>query len=487
MKKAACSPQNEKRVRLFGVDISSVSREEALNQIQCLMNKKRQSLFFINAHCLNQSLSDWQYREALNSASLLLPDGVGVEMASRMTGQKIASNLNGTDMFPHLCALFAAQAKRVFLLGASPGTAERVAEWMKQEYPTLEVVGVHHGFLDSTSSQNVIKKINQCRAEVLFVAMGVPMQENWIHRHAAELNTSINIAVGGLFEFYSMNIPRAPVLVRKCKCEWAWRLLQEPSRLWRRYLLESLTFFSRVVTYGKGPDNHEACTVSSSFWLTWLRRHRLPLLRAQHLLKSSCNRLSKRALDIVVAGSMLCLLLPFFLIVACLIKCESPGPVFFRQQRVGEQGRPFSMIKFRTMSNDAEAQLEGVLHLNEKKGGVMFKIENDPRVTRLGTYLRRYSIDELPQLWNVVTGSMSLVGPRPGLYRELAEYRCTQRQRLRLKPGLTSEWVSAGRNLLSFEEQAELDKEYYFKQSFWYDIRLLLLTLPAIIKGRGAS
>ncbi len=193
----------------------------------------------------------------------------------------------------------------------------------------------------------------------------------------------------------------------------------------------------------------------------------------------------RRALDIVVSAVALLLLLPLLFVVALCICLDSPGPVLFVQKRVGKDGREFPVFKFRSMFTDAEARLGSVLATNERSGPV-FKMRRDPRVTRIGRGLRRCSLDEVPQLLNVLRGEMSLVGPRPALPREVALYTPPQRLRLSVLPGLTGLWQVSGRATLSFEASVALDLEYVRRQSVWLNVVILARTIPAVLTGRGA-
>jgi lipopolysaccharide/colanic/teichoic acid biosynthesis glycosyltransferase len=176
---------------------------------------------------------------------------------------------------------------------------------------------------------------------------------------------------------------------------------------------------------------------------------------------------------------------PVFLIVSILIKTDSKGPVFFRQQRVGYNGRLFTCLKFRTMINNAEESRDELLHLNEMTGPV-FKITHDPRMTRMGRFLRQTSLDELPQFINVLKGDMSLVGPRPPLPSEVEQYQCEDRRRLSMKPGITCLWQVSGRSNIPFEKWMELDKEYIDNWSLKLDLKILVKTIPAVLRGSGA-
>lgn len=201
--------------------------------------------------------------------------------------------------------------------------------------------------------------------------------------------------------------------------------------------------------------------------------------------RGAFRRPAKRALDLAVALTLLAVSLPLMFAIAIAVKLTSPGPALFRQLRVGEGGRFFISYKFRSMYTDAEARQDEVAHLNEV-GGPIFKTRDDPRMTSLGRWLRKTSLDELPQLFNVVRGEMSMVGPRPGLMREVLGYEAWQLERLTVKPGLTGLWQVSGRSDLPFEEMIRLDQEYIRNWSLRGDVWLLIKTLPAVLSGRGA-
>ncbi len=194
---------------------------------------------------------------------------------------------------------------------------------------------------------------------------------------------------------------------------------------------------------------------------------------------------AKRTLDILGAVIGLIALSPVMASAAVAVKVSSPGPIFFSQQRAGEMGRPFAFYKFRTMSVDAEQRKQELLALNEQSGPV-FKIAHDPRITPVGRILRKASIDELPQLWNVLIGDMSIVGPRPPISAEVAEYEPWQRRRLEIRGGLTCIWQVSGRSAIKFDDWVRLDLRYAKNNSFRQDLVILLKTIPAVLTGRGA-
>jgi len=195
----------------------------------------------------------------------------------------------------------------------------------------------------------------------------------------------------------------------------------------------------------------------------------------------------KRLVDIVVSAALILLLLPVFLLTALLIKLTSPGPVFFIQKRLGLNKRHFGIYKFRTMVVDAERRMKEIEHLNEVSGPV-FKIKNDPRITPIGKFLRKTSIDELPQLLNVLKGDMSLVGPRPLPLRDYEGFsQDWQRRRFSVRPGVTCLWQIGGRSDISFQQWMELDLQYIDKWSLLLDFKILIKTIPAVLKGSGAA
>jgi lipopolysaccharide/colanic/teichoic acid biosynthesis glycosyltransferase len=194
----------------------------------------------------------------------------------------------------------------------------------------------------------------------------------------------------------------------------------------------------------------------------------------------------KRALDVLVSFAMLVVLSPLFLVVAALVKLTSPGPVFYEFRVLGKNARAFIAYKFRTMVDNADDLKPDLMRYNEMIGPA-FKMRNDPRITLLGRWLRKFSIDELPQLWSVLVGDMSLVGPRPPFAEEFVQYKSWQWGRLAVTPGITCIWQITGRSDISdFDEWAALDADYVKNWNLWLDLKILLLTIPAVLRGKGA-
>ena len=444
--------------RLFGLDIVRWTQSETANEIVEMAEAGEcATIQFVNAHCINTLRKDDGYRAALGAADFILPDGSGLAIAAKLSGQRIGENLNGTDLFPAICEVASRSEISLYLLGGAPGVATAAASAMQQRFPTLKIAGCRNGYWSDHEEQELIEEINRCGVGIVLVGLGVPRQEKWISRVRREIQAPIVMGVGGLFDYYSGRIARAPKLFRAVGCEWLWRLMLEPRRLFKRYVLGNPEFLVRAA---------------------------FDALRFRRI----AERLSlaiKRYFDMFAIVASLPIIAPLFLVIALAIKLDDRGPVYFSQTRVGMNGIPFRMLKFRSMSVDAEARLAAIRDQSDRDN-VCFKMRDDPRVTRIGRVLRRLSLDELPQLLNVFRGQMSLVGPRPALPREVTEYSEADFERLRGIPGLTCSWQVAGRATIPFEQQVVLDKEYLVQRTLIGDILLLLRTIPAVISGRGA-
>lgn len=216
-----------------------------------------------------------------------------------------------------------------------------------------------------------------------------------------------------------------------------------------------------------------------------LKTH-LALQRLRALWLACGGTLLKRAFDLLVSLILLIVLSPCLVLIGLAVWVEDGGQILFAQTRVGRYGRLFKMYKIRSMCPDADQRLNDVLQRNQQREGVTFKLKDDPRLTRVGKWLRKYSFDELPQLYNVLIGDMSLVGPRPPLPREVVRYRPADRRRLATKPGITCIWQISGRSEIDFSGQVGLDVGYIESQSFWTDLKILVKTVPAVFSGKGA-
>lgn len=439
---------------LFGLSLVDASADQTADDLLVAGRKLR--VGFVNAHCINHMQHDPHYRTALLTADRVLPDGIGVELAARMNSQPLAANLNGTDFVPHLLRKATMQGLSVFLFGGREGVAEDAAARLVRDIPGLRIAGTRDGYQGAGDTDAAIEAINASGADIVLVAMGVPMQDIWLARHANRLTARLSMGVGALFDFLAERVARAPAPVRKARMEWAWRLAMEPKRMARRYLIGNFVFMAREGSAA-------------------LQRRDI----------TQPGALGKRVLDLTVAGAAMVLLAPLFALVALALRAESRGPALFRQTRIGKDGTPFTMFKFRSMYLDAEARRADLLSQSDREG-ICFKSRNDPRVTRVGRILRRFSIDELPQILNVLRGEMSIVGPRPALPEEVAAYPARALGRLAVNPGLTGIWQVSGRAEIGFDRMIDMDLAYARSSSVLLDMLLIAMTFRAVLSGRGA-
>ncbi len=236
------------QIRILGISIHNLSIDEAVDIIRQRLDKRiTTNICFVNANCCNVARRDLNYRNILNDAEIVLPDGIGLQFAGQLLNSSKIFNSNGTDLFPHLCAAINGTGKRLYLLGGHIGVAEQVKQWLEINFPKVKVCGFHHGYFSLTENARVIAAIREAKPDLLIVAMGVPYQEKWLATYGTTTGASVLMGVGGLFDFYSERIPRAPYWMRQRGMEWLYRLLQEPRRLWRRYLIGNLSFLFRVL------------------------------------------------------------------------------------------------------------------------------------------------------------------------------------------------------------------------------------------------
>jgi len=236
---------------LFDLPLVNATQAEVLDHLDAVERPQGRPyrVAFINAHCVNVMASDAHYREVLRSADILLPDGSGLSLAAKMVGGHFVANLNGTDLYPVLCERLARSGRSLYLLGARPEIAAAAGAAMQARYPGLIIAGTRDGYFKPDEIPAVIAAINASGADTLLVGFGVPAQDLWLAKHAPQLATRLSLGVGGLFDYYSGRIPRAPLLFRKLGVEWLWRLAQEPGRLAKRYLLGNFSFVARAMIW----------------------------------------------------------------------------------------------------------------------------------------------------------------------------------------------------------------------------------------------
>lgn len=235
-------------VRMMGITFNNVTMEEAISGILERARIPRPSqLCFVNADCVNIAYNDSDYKELLQSCGFVLADGIGLKLAGRILNSNIRQNVNGTDLFPLLCSALAGKDLGIYLLGGKPGVPEEVARWVAEHHPSVRVSGCRHGFFSAAETAGVTEDIRRSGASILLVALGVPKQEKWIRDHQRESGVNVAIGVGGLFDFYSGRIPRAPIWIRELGMEWFYRFAQEPRRMWRRYFVGNFVFLVRAI------------------------------------------------------------------------------------------------------------------------------------------------------------------------------------------------------------------------------------------------
>ena len=452
--KVTHKPINQ-RIKWFGIEVFNGQQSIALNIIKQLIvaiPKKTPSLIgYVNADCLNKLKDSDKYRKNLAKFNLVLPDGVGLKWALKLKGILPGDNINGTDFSPKILELAAQENWSVFFLGGEGDISKNALAKFKNVYPNLNVAGSHHGFFNE--DKLVIDYINKSKVQILFVGFGSPLQEQWVVDNYKYLSVNIVICVGGMFDFYAGKVQRAPLLIRQVGFEWLYRLYQEPKRLWNRYIVGNANF------------------------IFWNVSHALDI-------RMFCLNVCSRTIDVVISFIALIIWAPFHIILYCLLFITERRNPIFKQVRVGKNGQRFIMYKYTTM--DSDIILEEEEFKRYVSDGIRYKNKSDPRITKIGFWLRKFSVDEIPQFLNVLKGEMKLVGPRPALDEEVEKYTQVHKLRLLVKPGMTGLWQISGRSELSCKKQFELDLNYVMTRTIMLDLTILIKTIPAVYSARGA-
>ncbi|MGB0506730.1 MAG: sugar transferase [Pikeienuella sp.] len=417
---------------VFGINMVDAPTDAILAWLLDYDAKRRVSM--ADAPATKLAASDETFADALAEADLVLPEGATLKHSARIAGWGLDNPHTHKEFFPALCKAAADRGYSIYLLGGASGTAEATAFTARGFAPGLKIAGVRDNGFDVDDCDAVISGINASGADIVLVSMDAPARETWMAENSQRIGASLLMGVNDLFNEYA----RANGSI-----------LSRISRLPKK--------FGKIASY--------------SVNAAWARLKRYET--------------AKRVLDVTASGCGLIVLSPLFIGMAIAIRMESKGGVFFKQYRVGKNGELFPMMKFRSMYADAEARREALLAESERKG-VCFKMKDDPRVTKIGKFIRRSSIDELPQLINVLKGEMSLVGPRPALTQEVEQYDDRDLARLAAVPGITGIWQISGRADISFKRMIEMDIAYSKSRSILLDIAVLLLTAPALLSSRGA-
>ncbi len=239
--------QETSQITLFDIDIDNVTLERAVEMIvDRLDGDTPTQVSFLNADCVNIAYRSPEYLEALQKSDLVFADGIGVRVAGEVLGQSVCDNVNGTDLFPLLAAALEGSGKRIYLLGGRPGVADGVARWLAKNHPGVELAGWRNGYFSAEEEAKVVEDIRRSGADLVLVAFGAPRQELWIRRYLSKLGAKVVIGVGGLLDFFSGRISRAPRWIRKLGMEWSYRLYREPTRLGRRYVIGNVVFLARL-------------------------------------------------------------------------------------------------------------------------------------------------------------------------------------------------------------------------------------------------
>lgn len=241
------------KLNLLGISFINESMDYALDLIDCRIAQQQKTRFFyVNADCYNKIFIDKEYKRILNANDVIFPDGSGIKLGAKLIGKNLRDNVNGTDLLPLLCQRAVKNSYKIYLLGAAPGIVEQMGKNLQSSYPGLDICGTRNGFFNwEKESSTVVATVNASQADVLLVAMGAPLQEKWIDQNFSALTPTILMGVGGLFDFYSGRIPRAPLWMRRLGIEWTFRLMQEPKRMWKRYILGNPLFLYRVWRWKK--------------------------------------------------------------------------------------------------------------------------------------------------------------------------------------------------------------------------------------------
>ncbi|MEN9474112.1 MAG: hypothetical protein RIS48_832 [Pseudomonadota bacterium] len=235
-------------ISIRDIRLTNLTLEDALNAIHAAVTKKVSTrIAFVNADCVNIAARDAGYLADLQAMDWVFADGIGVKLAGQLLQQPVRANVNGTDLFPRLCEDMAREGQRLFLLGAAAGVAQAAGEWAQAHHPGLVLAGTQHGYGSADELPALLERIRLAQPDVLLVGLGAPRQERWIQEHAASVGATVVMGVGGLYDYYSGGIPRAPLWMRRNGLEWLFRLLQEPRRLARRYLIGNWVFMIHVL------------------------------------------------------------------------------------------------------------------------------------------------------------------------------------------------------------------------------------------------
>lgn len=474
------------QLRHAGVVFNALDADTFTNWIaQSLFTPSNQTIIFTDAIALNHIGKDKLAFEMLRHADLVIPKGRGLKLMLKQTAASHANAAPSEQLYQELLSEIEHRTLKVSFLVSKVSHASRLENLFAQLYPSLEyeIIIIDNAYRFSTNE--LAAQLERVDTRVVISCLPSPIQERMLSRLNRHLHNQLLIGAG---EGFIGSLEELPNKARNKLHKFLSALRRRRQSIllrphhWLSYLSRWLeNIFNRT-------ENHKGLNASltRNGWQTRLLRLSIALKAWSFRSRRHLSYFIKRLLDLLGVGTGLLMLLPLLIGVGLIIKFSSPGPIFYSQIRVGLRGKTFRMWKFRSMYTDADKRKAELEAQNEMAGGVLFKMKKDPRITPIGRIIRRLSIDELPQLFNVLTGEMSLVGPRPALPKEVAEYPVLARARLEVKPGLTGLWQISGRSDLPFDKQVLLDTAYVHTQSTSNDIKLIAKTIPAVIGGKGA-
>lgn len=424
--------------RVLDIDVIDAQPRKLVHWIQARARTRSSlRLAWVTAHQARRIPESWQDIRAIQHFDALIADGHTMQAAARLGRAKLGANTSFAPLFMPLCRALADDGQRLFIVGGQPGEAPELANRLKRMMPRLRIAGTHPAGFQQAADGRVAARIRRSRANLVILAGRNPEQDQRLSELVQHLDTPVVLRIGAL-----------------------------PP-------LQAVT--SAQITEGLASASVSRLETIAAAWEA-----------GRSARGAAVSRFLKRALDVSIASLAVAGLSPLMISTALAIRLESRGPALFRQTRTGENGKPFTMYKFRSMHTDAEARLAALMKKNDRNDGVTFKLRQDPRITRIGHFIRKFSIDELPQLLNVIKGDMSLVGPRPALPREVDLYSVHDKGRLSGKPGITGIWQVSGRADIPFQKMVEMDIDYLKTRTIWTDIILLARTPLAVLAAKGA-
>lgn len=450
-----------------------------------LMTPGNKTMLFVDASSLNHCVSHPSALATLKHADLLIPRGRALQLQLPYSDTDSAQTASTQTLYDELFLELELRKLKVVMLATDKSAAREAEAELIRRYPglafSIETLNDQYQF----STTELAERLTKDKMQVVISLLPSPKQERLLSRLNRLMTDQLMFGIGeGLPEsLMELNSHESSLFGRLS----VWARKRRHSILLRPH--QWIGFIGRTLM-SKLSSNSEPTplnlAMSGGGWRARLYRTLIAAKASSFRLRRALGQVFKRAIDLIGVGTGLLLLSPLLLVVALVIKLTSPGPIFYSQMRVGLRGKLFRMWKFRSMYTDADKRKAELEAQNEMAGGVLFKMKHDPRITPIGRVIRRLSIDELPQLLNVLSGEMSLVGPRPALPKEVEAYPVLARARLEVKPGLTGLWQISGRSDLPFDKQVLLDTAYVHTQSTTNDIKLIAKTIPAVVSGKGA-